>query len=334
MRVLAAADKFRGTASAHEVCHAIAQGVADAGHLGAQQPLADGGEGLLDVLGGPNRFSIVTGPLGQPIEVGWALRQGTAIIEMARASGLLVAGGAGANDPLAATTTGTGELIATAIDAGARRIIVGLGGSATTDGGWGALEALRPHARLKSVRLDVAVDVSTLFVDAARVFAPQKGASGAQVALLQRRLERLVDVYWDQFGIDVSTLAGSGAAGGLAGALAAVGGRIVGGFDLVAGEVDLSHQIAECDVVITGEGFLDEGSFAGKVVGGVIDRATRAGVDVIAIAGDVADETRDKVTAYSLVERFGEQRAMTDTTTCIQLLTREIVTARAGEVAT
>jgi glycerate 2-kinase len=332
VRVLAAADKFRGTATAQQVCAAIAEGVRRAGHEAVEQPLADGGEGLLDVLGGPNRTTLVAGPLGEPVRCAWSLRNGTAIIEMARASGLELLGGAANNDSVAASTSGTGELISAALDAGARRIIVGLGGSATTDGGWGAVQALHPLARLKKVRLDIAVDVSTQFVDAAAVFAPQKGASAAQVALLQRRLERLVGVYIDTYGVDVSAVAGAGAAGGLAGGLMALGGIITGGFDLVAKEVDLSHQLSQCDLVITGEGFLDEGSFAGKVVGGVVQRARQCGVAAIAIAGDVFDGVGDRVESHSLVERFGEQRSLHDTEACISELAHELVNAFAVQL--
>src|SRR5690606_17500378 len=149
------------------------------------------------------------------------------VIEMAEASGLLLAGGRDGNDAVAASTAGTGELIVAALDAGARRIVVGVGGSATTDGGLAALRALHPLGRLKGVELLVACDVRTTFVDAAEVFAPQKGASPAQVALLRRRLERLAQVYLDEHGVDVTELAGAGAAGGLAGGLAAAGARLV-----------------------------------------------------------------------------------------------------------
>src|SRR5437763_562666 len=135
------------------------------------------------------------------------------------APGLELVGGPDGNDPMAATTYGTGELIAAALDAGVRRIIVGVGGSATTDGGLGALRAVYPLQRLRGVELEVACDVRTTFVDAADVFASQKGASGAQMALLRRRLERLAQVYLDDYGVDVRALERSGAAGGLAGAL-------------------------------------------------------------------------------------------------------------------
>jgi glycerate kinase len=142
MRVLAAPDKFKGTATAHEVARTIGHACWERDIDCVEIPLADGGDGLLDVLGGPNRTSTVTGPLGDPIEAGWRLHRDTAVIEMARASGLVLAGGRDGNDPLDATTTGTGELIDQALDLGARRIIVGLGGSASTDGGFGAIRAI------------------------------------------------------------------------------------------------------------------------------------------------------------------------------------------------
>ena len=174
-------------------------------------------------------------------------------------------------------TAGTGELIARALDHGARRIVVGLGGSATTDGGLGAVEALPSPARLRTVELEVACDVRTRFVDAAAVFAPQKGASPAQVDLLTARLEQLVVRYRDEFGVDVSELDGAGAAGGLAGGLAALGGRLVSGFELVAEHVDLEERACAADVVVTGEGHLDAQSLDGKVVGGVCGLAADDG---------------------------------------------------------
>ncbi|MGI9624803.1 MAG: glycerate kinase, partial [Acidimicrobiales bacterium] len=196
MRVLIAPDKYKGTATAIEVAAAMERAATDLGHDTVVQPLADGGEGTLEALGGANRESVVTGPLGSPVTAEWRLGSGrTAIVEMARASGLYLAGGAEGNDPIAATTTGTGELIDQAIQRGARSIIVAVGGSASTDGGLGALTAMHPLERLRGIDIKVACDVRTRFVDAAAVFGPQKGASPAQVEFLRRRLERLVQDY-------------------------------------------------------------------------------------------------------------------------------------------
>ena len=324
MRVVAAPDKFRGTARAPEVAEAIARAAQSYGWQCTEVPLADGGEGTLDALGGANRSSMVTGPLGDPVHAGWQLRERRAVIEMAQASGLDLVGGADGNDPIAASTYGTGELISAAIDAGARRVLVGVGGSATTDGGLGALRALFPLPRVRGVELSVACDVRTSFLDAADRFAPQKGATAAQVELLRRRLQRLAQVYLDDYGVDVLELTGAGAAGGLAGGLAAAGAALVEGFDLVAEEVELDDKLEGADLVVTGEGFLDEQSFDGKVVGGVLERASAAGVPVLVIAGEIDEEVSERVDAVSLVQRFGETRAKRDTVACIE----EVVSGR------
>ena len=315
--MVAAPDKFRGTASATEVADAIGRAAWEAGWRCDEVPMADGGEGLLEALGGANRVSTVTGPLGDPVEAPWRLDRSTAVIEMALASGLTLVGGAEGNDPVAASTYGTGELVNDAVEAGARRVIVGVGGSATTDGGLGALRALYPLQRLRGVEIVVACDVSIGFVDAAERFAPQKGASPAQVELLRRRLERLAQVYEEEHGVDVRARRGSGAAGGLAGGLAAAGATLVDGFEVVAEEVGLDEKLEGADLVVTGEGFLDEASFEGKVVGGVADLAAELGVPVLAVVGRVYDEVHDRVPVVSLVERFGEDRALHDTAACV-----------------
>jgi glycerate 2-kinase len=328
MRLVAAPDKFRGTATASEVAGAMCAAASAAGWSCDAVPMADGGEGTLDALGGPNRTSAVTGPLGDPVDAAWRLDGTTAVIEMARASGLEVVGGAESNDPIAASTAGTGELIALALEAGARRVIVGVGGSASTDGGLAALRALHPLARLRGIELVVACDVRTRFVDAAAVFAPQKGATPAQVELLRRRLERLAQVYLDDYGIDVTVLDGGGAAGGLAGGLAAAGADLVPGFDLVADELELYDRIEGADLVVTGEGFLDQQSFEGKVVGGVAHLAAEAGVPVLAVAGQVFDAVEERIEAVSLVEQVGEQRARADTLAAVEQVVTEQLAAR------
>ena len=330
MRVVAAPDKLRGTATARDVAAAVGRAAAGCGWACDEVPMADGGEGTLEALGGANRTTTVTGPLGGPVEAVWRLDPSarTAVIEMARASGLDLVGGPERNDPVAASTAGTGELIAAALDAGARRIIVGVGGSATTDGGLAALRALHPLSRLRGVELVVACDVRTTFVEAAEVFAPQKGATPAHVELLRRRLERLAQVYAEDHGIDVAGLEGTGAAGGLAGGLAAAGARLVPGFDLVADELDLDERMEGADVVITAEGFLDAQSFEGTVVGGIVRLASSVGVPVVAIVGEVFDGVEDRVEVVSLVERFGEGRARTDTIACIEESARDVLGAR------
>lgn len=329
MRVLAAADKFKGTATAAQVCAAIGHACWDLGIDCVELPLADGGEGTLDVLGGPNRITTVTGPIGQPVEAAWRMHRGVAVIEMARASGLTLAGGPEHNDPLAATTTGTGELINIALNENAKKIIVCLGGSATTDGGYGALRAISTPARLLAVDFLVACDVDTLFTDAARVFAPQKGATTSQVNLLTGRLERLAQIFERDYGVDISSIPGSGAAGGLAGALAALGATLMPGFDIVAEETEFDEALRDTDLVITGEGLLDDTSFDGKVVGSVLDYAREAKKPVTAIVGDI-DDAMDaskykKMRVVSLTEKFGAEQSMQQVLRCIEEAARELL---------
>ena len=290
--LVAAPDKWRGSATASEVAAAIVAAATTAGWTADAAPVSDGGEGFAAVLGGRAQVERVLGPLGEPVDAPWYLLEDgtTATVEMALASGLALAGGADGNDPVRATTTGTGQLIAAAVKAGARHVRVGMGGSATTDGGWGALEALEPHSRLAGIDLQVGCDVRTRFVDAAAVFSPQKGASPAEVTLLTRRLERLAQVYEERFGVDVRALAGSGAAGGLAGGLAALGAALHSGFDVVAERIDLAARIEGADLVIAGEGLLDDESFDGKAVGGVVALAAELGVPALILAGDAVGD--------------------------------------------
>src|ERR1041385_8934927 len=230
----------------------MARGLTTAGYDEVRSlPLADGGEGTLDVLlagrGGTRRMTRVTGPLGDMVDAAWGvLADRTAVVEMATASGLALV--APRNDPLRASTAGTGELIAAAARWGANRIIVAVGGSASTDGGLAAVQALGWSLAGFDVR--VACDVETPFVDAAARYGPQKGATAAQVALLTRRLARLADEYEHRTGRDVRPLVGAGAAGGLAGGLAAIGARLEPGFDLVADACGLEAALDGADVVV------------------------------------------------------------------------------------
>jgi glycerate kinase len=294
-RAVACPDKFRGTLRADEAAAAIATGLRRGGFAEViEAPLADGGEGTLDTLlatlGGSRRVARVTGPLGDPVDAEWGvLSSGVAVIEMARASGLALV--SGRNDPLRASTRGTGELIAAARREGFRQIIVAVGGSATTDGGLAASEAL--GWSLQGVEVTVACDVESAFLDAARIYGPQKGATAAQIELLTRRLQRLADEYRRRTGVDVTALDGGGAAGGLAGGLAAIGAQLVPGFEAVAEAVGLEAAFEGAALVVTGEGKLDASSLAGKVVGGVLAWASELGVPHVGvIAGQVTDDAR------------------------------------------
>jgi len=295
VRAVACPDKFRGTLRADEAAAAMAAGLRRAGFGDVvEAPMADGGEGTLDTLlaslGGSRRVARVTGPLGDPVDAEWGvLSSGIAVIEMARASGLALV--AGRNDPLRASTRGTGELIAVARREGFSRVIVAVGGSATTDGGLAAVETL--GWSLQGMDVTVACDVESAFLDAARIYGPQKGATSAQIALLTRRLELLAEQYRKRTGFDVTAMAGAGAAGGLAGGLAAIGAQLVPGFDAVADAIGLETAFEGASLVVTGEGKLDASSLEGKVVGGVLSWSAELGVPHLAvIAGQVTDEAR------------------------------------------
>ena len=323
--MLAAVDKFRETATAAQIASAIGHACWELGVDCVEVPIADGGEGTLDALGGPNRTTRVTDPLGQPVEAQWRLAGDTAVIEMARASGLSLVGGAKKNDVIAASTIGTGQLIDTALNDGAKRIIVCVGGSATVDGGLGAIRAIGTPARLRGTEFIVACDVRALFGDAARLFGAQKGATPVQIEFLSGRLEQLQQSYLREYGIDVSQLIGGGAAGGLAGGLSALGASLVPGFDVVADEVGLHEQIAQCDLIITGEGYLDDESFDGKVVGGVQQLAQQFNKPVVVICGGADPDAQQRIDSFSLVENYGESESFSQPLMCVEKAANAIV---------
>jgi len=338
-RLLAAPDSFKGTASAARVADAMSAGALRAGWSADACPLSDGGEGFLDVLaglGGEPVTTAVTGPLGDKVEAVWRLAGRDAVVESARASGLLLAGGAATNDPVGATSAGTGELIVAAVAAGAERVIVGVGGSATTDGGWGALKVIDAYGGIGGTEILVAADVTVGFEDAARVFGPQKGADRAQVEELTLRLSRLAQVYRAR-GVDLDHVAGSGAAGGLAGGLVVAGAKLVPGMDLVARLLDLDARIRSARLVVTGEGRLDHTSWKGKVVGSVCARAVAQSRRVVVIAGRVERDalgdrhaTEALAQVVDLTACFGVDRAIDDPEGCVALATERALLALSG----
>lgn len=326
--LLAAPDKFRGTATAAEAAAAMASAGRDAGWTVSALPISDGGEGLLECFGGANRFTQVAGPLGDTVTAGWLLDDRVAVVEMAAASGIALVGDR--NDPLAATTTGTGQLIRAALDAGARMVIVGAGGSATTDGGWGAVQVLRALAPLdgsNGASVVVAADVRTPFVAAAETFGPQKGADAAQVRELTDRLEALADTYLAEFGATVRDLPGAGAAGGLAGGLAALGATIRPGFDVVAERLDLPAAVAAADLVVTGEGRLDAASLAGKATGSLVELCRSHGVPAAVVAGQLAQGFVPRFPTVELVRFCGPDIAWQQTVDCIRRATAALLAA-------
>lgn len=289
----------------------------------------------MEVVGGPNRTDRVTGPLGEPVEARWYLRGSEAFIEMASASGLDIAGGAAGNDPLNATSRGTGELIAAAVSAGASRIVVGLGGSACTDGGLGCFDVLRSDRRLAGIRLVGACDVLVPF-EGAVGFAAQKGATAEHLVPLAARLREVAEIYETQCGLDVRGIPGAGAAGGLGGALAVLGAELVAGIEIVAEELELQDRITAANLVVTGEGLLDPHSFEGKAVGWILQRAAAAGIPTLVIVGQrdldrLPESLVDgAVEVISLVERYGSGRALSNTLGCIEAVVEEFLTHEAG----
>ena len=309
----------------------MALGVEDAGATAVPLPIADGGDGTLDVLltdaGSQARVThhAVTGPLGAPVQarLGW-LSADVAVVELAEASGLHLLR-AGMLDALAATSRGTGELLLASLAQGARRVIVGVGGSASTDGGAGLLQALGARLlrsagtpigpggaallqldsidlggidpRLRAAALDVAVDVRNPLLGpdgAATVFGPQKGASAADVALLERGLARLAAVAERDCGAaGLATMPGSGAAGGCGFGLALAGAHLRPGAALVCDIVRLDAALERAALVLTGEGRLDAQTASGKGPHEVARRARAAGVTCVAIAGQVIDPAGD-----------------------------------------
>src|SRR5918992_980331 len=286
--VLVAPDSFKGTFSAPQVAGAIGRGLERAGLIPPDLcPVADGGEGTLDALlpqlGGEVVGVEVQDPLERPVRAGFGLVEdgGTALVEMAAASGLgLVA--EDERDAWAATTHGTGELIAAAVEAGAQVVLVAVGGSATTDGGAGAIEAIEAAGGLRGARLVVLCDVRTPFEDAPRVFGPQKGADPDMVERLRERLDDLARrLPRDPRGVPMT-----GCAGGLSGGLwAQYGATPEPGAQWVLEALDFDARMRASRAVVTGEGKLDQQTLEGKLVGEIGTRTRQGGVPLHAIVG-------------------------------------------------
>ena len=308
-RALVAPDSFKGTFTAAEAAGHIARGLRAAGREADELPVADGGEGTMDVLvrvlGGELRTARVADPLGRPVEASYALLtdRDTAIVETAQASGLgLVA--EEERDAYAASTRGTGELIAAAAEAGAETVLVTVGGSATTDGGEGALEALKGV----EIELEVLCDVLTPWEDAPHVFGPQKGADAATVRRLERRLEELAEAApRDPRGVEMT-----GAAGGLSGGLwAHRGARLVAGAPYVLDTLGFDDLMQRSAFVVTGEGKLDEQTLQGKAAGEVALRCRQRGVPCHAVVGKAdLDPFDERILALDSVTEAGTAKEL------------------------
>ncbi len=344
MRIILAPDSFKGSLTASQVAASMARGIKKILPQAQtiKMPLSDGGEGLVDALvgatGGEILWERVTGPLGDSVQACWGLlgnvKDGkTGVIEMAAASGLMLVPPERRN-PMLTTTFGTGELIRAALKRGCTRLIIGIGGSATNDGGMGMAQALGIRfldgqggnlpfggghltqlARIDTGGLEPALQhVSVLAacdVDnpltgpqgASAVYGPQKGADSNMVRYLDSGLKHFADVIAKDLGIGVEHTPGAGAAGGLgAGLMAFLGAKLTPGIELVMDLVGLEKELANCDLVFTGEGRLDAQSAFGKVPVGVARRARNHGIPVIALAGSVAKAAEtlhhEGITAY------------------------------------
>ena len=289
--VLVAPDSFKGTLTAQQVAAAIGRGLVRAGLPDPDlAPVADGGEGTMEVLLGRLGGEVVTvaasDPLGREVAAGLALLGDgrTALVEVAAASGLALVAPE-ERDAEAASSAGTGQLIAAAVATGAARVLVAAGGSATTDGGRGAIEAIADAGGLGRARITVLCDVRTPFEQAASVFGPQKGADGAAVARLERRLAA--------FGLP-REVPMTGAAGGLAGGLwATFGAELVAGAPFVLDALDFDRRMLASRAVIVGEGRLDATSLQGKIAAEIATRARQHGVPAHAIVGSCAIDRFD-----------------------------------------
>jgi glycerate kinase len=343
VRIVVAPDKFKGSLTAVEAAAAIGEGLRR-GCPDAEVvllPVADGGDGTVDAAvtsGYHRRTARVQGPTGQPVDADFAVRGDSAVLEMAEASGLRRLPG-GVPAPLTASTYGTGQLLRAALEAGARRIVLGAGGSATTDGGAGmacalgvrlldargedlppggaalldlhAVDVSGLHPELASASVVLASDVDNPLLGergAAAVYGPQKGATPQDVALLEAALTRYASVVHRDLGVDVSSVPGGGAAGGTcAGALAFLSAGMASGIDLVLDVVRFADALEGADLVVTGEGSFDAQSLHGKAPVGVAQAAASAGVPVIALVGRL-----DVSAAQLRTVGIGSARALLD----------------------
>ncbi len=370
MRIVLAPDSFKGSLSAVEIADSMARAVDKVFPKATiiKLPLSDGGEGLVESLviatGGRIIKEKVTGPLGDQVEAFFGLLGDgrTGVIEMAAAAGLPLVP-ENKRDPLVTTTYGTGELIKMATDQGCTRLIVGIGGSATNDGGAGMAQALGVKLldrsgkilsfggeslaslekidiagidpRIKNTEILVACDVNNPLTGkngASHIYGPQKGANEKTIGMLDAALGHYARILRRDLNIDVENIPGSGAAGGLgAGLLAFLNGKLIPGIDLVIDAVGLEKELLECDLVITGEGKLDDQSIHGKVPVGVARKAIKHNVPVIVLAGCVEGDLelfhQEGITAcYSIVNGpMSLERAMNNTAELVELTTTEVL---------
>ena len=317
-RIALAFDSFKGSLRSSEVAEAFALGIRDVVPACEVRTvtLADGGEGTVEALAKALHAEYVelcvSDPLGRPVVARYAVAGDTAIVETAAASGLTLLSDDERN-PLATSTYGTGELVHDALSRGCRRVVLGLGGSATNElmGRGDELERIATideagvSAAVRDAEFIIASDVDNLMVGergAAAVYAPQKGADASAVARLERGLSRFADILMRRMGVDVASLAGGGAAGGMGGGChALLGARLMRGVELVLDGQRFDDIIADCDMVFTGEGRIDSQTLMGKAPQGVLVRAQRQGIPVVAVGGSVAWCDELKTSAFEAI---------------------------------
>lgn len=364
MKIIVAPDKFKGSLSALAAAESMMRGARDVYPAASfsLRPMADGGEGSLDALliarGGRTRDVAVEHPLGATVNAAYGiLSDGTACLEMAQASGLQLLG-EDQREPLVASSAGTGTLIAAALEEKPDRLVVAVGGSASTDGGTGAARALgwrfldatgkelppgggslvdlsriaRDRAILPpTTQIIGACDVDSPLLGprgAAHRFAPQKGADRDQVEILEAALDRLADQIKEDLGIDVASFAGAGAGGGMgAGLVAFFGAELRSGFELIAEAAELEKELSDADLVLTGEGRLDEQSLSGKVPVGIAGLAKRAHVPCVAIVGDLQlSRTQQHAVGFEMAvglrQTGGSKRGEADPSGAIEVATK------------
>ncbi|KAA1426578.1 glycerate kinase [Nocardioides antri] len=374
-RVLIASDKFKGSLTAAEVAAAVGAGVRRArpDAVVATVPVADGGDGTLaaaEAAGFALVDVVATGPTGEPVRTAYARKDDLAVVEMAAVSGLARLPH-GVPAPMSATSRGTGEVIAAAVDAGCRRVVLGIGGSASTDGGLGLVRGLGARtlgvdggevgegggalgavqtldlsplrARMAGVALTVACDVDNPLTGprgAAAVYGPQKGADPAQVRQLDRALTHWADVVGATTGEDDREVPGAGAAGGVGfAALSLLGAELRSGIELVLELMGFADCLADVDLVVTGEGSLDEQTLHGKVVAGVAAAAGAAGIPVVAVCGRTSldsDRLREArvAAAYALTDLEPDvRRCMAEPVPLLQRLGERIAADRLASLA-
>lgn len=328
-KIVVAVDSFKGSLTAHEVsnavCETLRSEIPECEVVSV--PLSDGGEGtadiLVDAMGGIYHKVEAFDALMRPITVQLGVVDGVAIVEMAKVAGLAMLTMEERN-PMKTTTYGVGVMLQAALDLGYKKIIIGIGGSATNDAGLGAMQALGLRCynsqgramknpitgadlssvahfdlsalknRLQDVELTVACDVQNPFCGAkgaARIFAPQKGASPEEVAILDAGLRRVSNIWRKSCGVSVDNLPGAGAAGGLGGAFAALlGAKIYSGIECVLNLVEFDNKVKDADLIITGEGSIDAQSLMGKVLSGILARSKKSRIPVMAIGGRIFDK--------------------------------------------